>query len=80
MDYAMSHKGIVKENIDRQMIEQKVAMGQQQMGQAMGEDGAPGAAPEGAGSIPPPPPAPTADNPGMTGGASRAMNMAEAAA
>lgn len=61
IDYAMSHEEIAKENIDRQMIEQSLAMTQ---GSVMNNNM---------------PPESKAENPGVPGGMSKAMNMAEAA-
>lgn len=63
IDYAMAHQEIAKANIDRQMIEQSVELQKKQMGAEV--DATSGMAPAPA----------LADNPGLSGGASRAMNM-----
>ena len=80
MKYSMDHAQIVKANIDREMIEKSVAMKQQAIGnpEQTAAAGQPGAAPK-----PPIPgeaaPESEADNPGMSAGMSRAMNIAESA-
>jgi hypothetical protein len=72
IEYAMAHKDIVRANIDRQMIEQQVASQQAQLTQTM-------VTPLKGGTIPPPAPVNEAINPGMSGGMSRALNIAESA-
>lgn len=66
MDYAMSHVDIARDNIERKVAEESAIMGQQQQMQQEAQTGAPQ-------------PIPEAENPGMSGGMSRAMNVAEAA-
>lgn len=67
IEYAMAHKEIVTANIDRQMIEKSVDMNQAALGdpnmkEALGTG---------------PAPVSQAENPGVSGGMSRAMSVAE---
>ena len=64
VDYAMSHEQIARENIDRKILED-----QSKANQAMPQMG----------QIPGQPAPSTSENPGMSGGMSRAMNLAESA-
>lgn len=70
IDYAMSHEEVVKENIDREVSEQML-MNQKQA--LTGEQ------PEAGEGIPTQPPQSEADNPGVSGGMSKAINLAESA-
>jgi len=79
IDYAMSHKEVVTENIDREISEQQLMSQKQAMARGGLPEGQAGAgAPSAPGpNVPTQPPESTAANPGMTGGASRAMSIAE---
>ena len=68
IDYAMSHVDIVRGNIERKVAEEAAIMGQQNMAQGNGQVPVdPNAKPS------------QAENPGMSGGMSRAMSIAEEA-
>lgn len=69
IDYSEAHTEIVRENIERKVAEEARIMGQQQQMQLAGGGGQPVAQPQPS----------EAENPGMSGGMSRAMNIAEAA-
>ncbi len=72
VQYSMAHASIVKANIDRKVAEQAVIMNQSAL-QAAQTD------PATAGASIPKQPASTAQNPGMSGGMSHAMSVAESA-
>lgn len=72
--YAMAHKEIVMANIDRQMIEQTLNNQQAALANSVPGAGDPNAQP-----IPGPAPVNEAANPGVSGGMSRAMSIAESA-
>lgn len=76
INFANSHKEIVMENIDRSVAEQtRMSMQQKVMGGGMQKTDE--SAPVGGGETLPQPS--ESDNPGVSGGVSRAMNVAEAA-
>lgn len=75
MEYAMAHVDIAKENIDRTILEQALNQSQSAM---MNPEEMAGGAPA-VGQPAAVPPASEAANPGVSGGMSRAMSIAEAA-
>jgi hypothetical protein len=76
IEFALAHKQIVMDNVDRKVLEQALAANQAAMG--MLPEGS-NVEQLGAGGGAPSAPAPSeANNPGMSGGMSRAMEAGEA--
>jgi hypothetical protein len=69
INYSMAHAEIVKQNVDRKVAEQSVLASQAGLQASQGQPGT---------STPPAPAQSEAANPGMSGGMSRAMNVATA--
>lgn len=72
IDYALEHKQIARDNVERAILEQRMAVGQQQMTNMAQPTG-------GGGQMPAQAPMSQAENPGVPGGMSRAMEIAETA-